>query len=196
MNRKRIAWIILLVSAFLITGCGAHYNVNGRVVDATTQQPVEGAVVAIKWIRYKLSPPGLQSNKERYGTSESVTDETGTFSIPKYTIGEHVMGVYKKGYVCWDSEAIFNPEGKTREEMFVKRRHHKVKSGMVIELHPITVDEYSFEHASFTMRVRNGIDGSPIFSKAISDLRKVYRIQMQKSREEMIKRKKLRERDK
>ena len=196
MNRNRIVWMALSISAFLMAGCGIHYSVKGRVVDASTKQPVEGAVVAVKWIRYKLSPPGLPSNKERYGTSETVTDEVGRFNIPKYTIGEHVMGVYKKGYVCWSSETIFNPVGKTREEMFVKRRGHKVKSAMVIELHPITANELSVEHASFTENVSTYLGSSPLFDKAIKDLDKVNMERAQEQRKGMLRQKKMRERNK
>ena len=183
MNRKQIVLLSLLVGTFLMTGCGMHYNIKGRVIDAATEQPVEGAVVAIYWIRYL---PGLPRDYVDYGTSEFLTDENGSFDVPKYVFGEHSMGVYKKGYVCWSSETIFNPEGKTREEMYTKRPQHRVASGMVIELEPIVVNELSYKHASFAMNVRSDVDGSPIFSKAISDLRKVNSVQMQKSREEMI----------
>ena len=192
MSLKQLTWMVLLTAAFLITGCGMHYTVDGRVIDAATQRPVEGAVVAIEWIRYKvLSPPGLPRDWEDYGTTEQLTDKEGHFSIPKYPFGEYEMGVYKSEYVCWSSDTVFNPEGEFWEEMFRKRPQPKLTSGMVVELQPVTVNEYSDEHASFAVNVSTGLGSSPLFDNAIGRLRTVESERGRKEREEMLKQKKL-----
>jgi hypothetical protein len=113
MNLRSISVLSALAISILLNGCGMHYMVKGQVIDAVTKQPVEGAVVAIKWERYQFTPAGLPPNRARYGTSEAVTDAQGLFSVPKYPIGDHFMGIYKEGYICWSSEKIYNPEGKT-----------------------------------------------------------------------------------
>lgn len=163
--KSRIGFVIVML-AFLMTGCGMHYTVKGQVVDAATRQPVEGAVGAVKWVRYKWTPSGLPLDKEEYGTSEFVTDAKGKFSVLKYPFVSHFMGVYKEGYVCWSSEKIYNPEGKTYEEKYVWHKGHQVEDGMVIELVPIRGENFPvLEHAKFVSGVRTQAQGRN-FTKA------------------------------
>jgi hypothetical protein len=53
--------------------------VKGQVVDAETGKPVEGAVVAVKWYKYKFGPP-LASGYEKIETAEDLSDGNGFFS--------------------------------------------------------------------------------------------------------------------
>jgi hypothetical protein len=172
---KRLNYFILmLVMAPLLSACGMHYNIKGKVINGQTGQPVEGAVVDINWIRYKLGPPGLPLDMAFYGTTERLTDAEGGFTIPKYTFGTHFMGVYKKGFVCWSSDTKFNPQGKTEDEMFV-HRYVKVKNGMVIKLEPKDGNFPAVKHASFVQSVDTGL-GSPIplFTEATNEEYKIY----------------------
>ncbi len=165
---------VLLLLSFLFTSCGMHHNIKGKVVDVHTGQPVEGAVVAINWIRYKLGPPGYPTPKEYYGTTEKITDTLGGFTIPYYPFGTHFMGVYKKGYVCWSSDTLFNPQGKDEDEMYVRRRE-KVKSGMVVMLDPKTEDFPELKHARFVQRVGTRIKWpTPFFIEATKEEYKIY----------------------
>ena len=166
--------IILLLMAPLFASCGMHHNIKGNVVDALTGEPVEGAVVAIKWIRYKLGPPGLPTPKERYGTTEDITDAQGGFDIPNYPIGTHFMGVYKTEYICWSSDTIFNPQGKDEDEMFV-HRWEKVKNGMVVKLEPKTGDFPELKHARFVQSVGTKLSSpKPMFNKETKEEYKIY----------------------
>ncbi|BBO71748.1 hypothetical protein DSCA_56780 [Desulfosarcina alkanivorans] len=170
--------LTLMVMVPLFASCGMHYNIKGSVVDARTGEPVEGAVVAINWIRYKLAPPGYPTPKERYGTTEDVTDSQGIFTIPYYPIGTHFMGIYKKGYVCWSSDTVFNPQGKDEDEMFV-RRWKKLKNGMMVELEPKSNDFPELKHASFVQTVGIKVKWpTPMFHEATTEERKTYRNQI------------------
>ena len=156
----------------LSTGCGMKMMVKGRVVDAVTGQPIEGAAVAIKWVHEKWGPPGLPTPKNRLGTTETITDAQGTFTIPCYIWRTHYMGVYKNGYVCWSSETIFNPLGKTYEEMFQTRYWHSVSNGMTIQLKPMPEAvslEQRKQHGCFTGSVRSQLNAIDIFYKAVKD---------------------------
>ena len=174
---KKFKWVLLLLFITpLFASCGMHYNIKGKVIDAKTGEPVEGAVVAINWIRYKLGPPGLPTPKERYGTTEDLTDAQGVFTIPKYPIGTHFMGVYKSGYICWSSETIFNPQGKDGNEMFI-RRYQKVNNGMVVRLEPKPICFPEEKHAQF---VYTDIDTQlsapkPLFDEITAEERKIFR---------------------
>jgi hypothetical protein len=166
--RVRLGLVVALI--FLCpTACGMKVMTSGRVVDAGTGLPVEGAAVAIKWVHYKWGPPGLPTPKKRLGTTETLTDAQGGFTIPRYIWRSHYMGVYKEGYICWTSETRFNPYGSTYEEMFERRFWHRVNDGMIIQLEPMPKDT-SFElrrrHACFTGSVGTRLESSNIFSKA------------------------------
>jgi hypothetical protein len=159
---RQIKWFLAFLTVnMLMGGCGMHYTIQGKVLDSETRQPVAGAVVAIKWERYQFTPPGLPPNRTRYGTSESITDAQGQFSIPKYPFADHFMGVYKHGYVGWSSEEVYHPEGKTYEEKYVWREKRQVNDGMVIELVPIIHEGFPvLEHARFVNSIARYAQGT------------------------------------
>jgi predicted small secreted protein len=170
--RLNISLIILVVILCLgTTSCGTEHTVQGKVVDSETGQPVEGAVVGIKWVHYKWGPPGLPTPKTRLGTTTVLTDSEGDFTIPRYLWRSYFMGVYKMDYICWSSETIFNPNGKDHDEIFKSRFWHRVKNGMVVRLKPMP-DNITFglrkTHACFTGSVCSRLNPAGLFNDAIS----------------------------
>ncbi|MBI5550300.1 MAG: hypothetical protein HY911_02245 [Desulfobacterales bacterium] len=159
MRFKSILAAIFIMAILPITGCGMNYMVKGQVVDAVTKQPIQGAVVAIEWYRIQwlhyLIP--LTSGYKAVANADAVTDKNGEFSIPKYhhiTTGGYYLGIYKRGYICWNNEERFNQTGKTREEMFFQREDPGVHDGMVIELEPRKKEGFPIlEHARFVNRI-------------------------------------------
>jgi hypothetical protein len=53
---------------------------EGKVIDAETGEPIEGAVVLGVW--YRIHPNVAGWNSEFYDATETLTDENGDFSIP------------------------------------------------------------------------------------------------------------------
>lgn len=135
----------------LTTGCGAKYMVKGQVVDAENGNPIKGAAIVICWVGHKFFSP-YTSGAYTIETAEDLSDENGIFQIPKYALKTYDMGVYKKGYVCWDSEDIFLKD-TLNGHYFKKRKGFNIENGMVIKLELFT-EEYSREqHAHFTNAV-------------------------------------------
>jgi hypothetical protein len=180
MRVRASSLILAAIVCLLSTGCGMKMMVKGRVVDAVTGEPVEGAAVAIKWVHEKWGPPGLPTPKDRLGTTETLTDAQGDFTIPCYIWRTHNMGVYKKGYICWSSETKFNPLGKTYEEMYQTRYWHSVSNGMTIQLEPmpngLTVESRE-KHAHFTVDVQTllSTSGFGYFDEAIRNEKEFHR---------------------
>ena len=170
----------LLVALTLLntTGCGMKVMTNGRVVDAATNKQIEGAAVAIHWVHEKFALPGLGSNDENIGTTETLTDAQGRFTIPRYLNRTPYMGVYKEGYVCWSSETIFNPHGEVYEEIFQKRRpSYRITDGMLIQLQPMPSDispKQRERHANFTLSVETRLWTSGPFESAIRIEKEIY----------------------
>lgn len=166
MRLKTFFTASLMLFSLTLFGCDRNYPITGQVIDAETRKPVEEAVVAINWIRYKWGLPGLPTNKERYGSTDIITDAQGRFTIPTYTFGSHFMGVYKQGYVCWSSETEYDPQGKSYDLKYKERIWHRVKDGMVIELVPIKEGDFPIlEHARFVCNLSSLLE-SLIFDKA------------------------------
>jgi hypothetical protein len=167
--RPLVKTILLLLCVFSITACGIKYNVRGRVVEAETGKPVEGGAVAIRWGTYHIMPRmlGLSSGWETIAEYETLTDAEGYFDITGNLFREYHLGVYKKGFICWDSDTVFIPEGKDFKEMFVPREDFSFGRGMEIKLEPFKEGYPEYAHAHFTINVKTKSGTGLIFSKAI-----------------------------
>jgi hypothetical protein len=141
-----LALIISLIS------CAPKSVVRGRVVDAATQQPIKGAAVAIRW--YTDYPDKQSAKTGTVDATQAVSDEQGIFKIPEYPDKHYILGVYKPGYICWSSQDIFTIDaGISRTDKYRKRKQHRIKEGMAIELEPFQKSLPRDLHAGFTVMV-------------------------------------------
>lgn len=150
-----------------------RYDVKGRVVDAETGKPIEGAAVTNLWYHYELMPRclGLASGYKAIANYDTVTDADGYFTTTKHVLFyESDLGVYKEGYVGWSDDYIFNPAGNN-----IKRENFNLESGMLIKLEPFKKHYPRVEHAKFVVEdVDNTING-PTFNNAILQETLIYR---------------------
>ena len=76
-------WLCLACVVFVCSGCvlaridGPY---EGRVIDAETNQPIEGAVVNATWFKEEATPAGSVSTY--HDSYEILTDKNGDFHIP------------------------------------------------------------------------------------------------------------------
>ena len=117
----RVSVAVLLVFLILISflGCISIYDPprKGKVIDADTKEPIEGAVVLGSWeifyLHYFLFPPGGPT--AHYAARGTVTDENGHFTLPGLGLRPYpgdlkspTVHVAKKQYEClpvpWMSE--------------------------------------------------------------------------------------------
>lgn len=124
MNRILLAvWFI--ASMIICTGCASMLRIDGpyegKVIDAETKQPVEGAVVHGSW--YKVQLGGAH---EYYDSYEVLTDKNGEFKIPGKgllvlsEIEDMTLIIFKAGYKQWTPNLWSGlKEGKWRNEEVV-----------------------------------------------------------------------------
>jgi len=104
MNRL-LHWFCLACILFVCEGCvlaridGPY---KGRVIDAETSKPIEGAVVSATWYKEEATPAGSASTY--YDSYEMLTDKNGEFSIPGKgllfltEIRDMDISIFKAGY--------------------------------------------------------------------------------------------------
>lgn len=102
MIRLRTSLIAFLIisSSILAASRIQAAPFQGRVVDAETDEPLEGAVIVIKWDR-GLFVPCMDSCTAFYSAVESVTQFDGTFAIDlsrPWLAVRKTAQIYKPGY--------------------------------------------------------------------------------------------------
>ncbi len=110
--RYRLSITILSIM-LLVTGC--YVPISGRVIDAETNAPIEGAVVLVEWTKTK--GVGL-TYTESVKVAETLSNKDGQFDLPgcfSPFVNEPDVTVYKKGYVAWSSRIIF-PDYRKRTD--------------------------------------------------------------------------------
>ncbi len=173
---KKIRFTICIMLCLLSMACGARWIVQGQVIDAQTEDPIEGAAVWIYWSKTGSGPPGL-AGSVKVEAAEDLTDVQGMFQVPKYsTLSKNYrMAVYKRGYVCWNNEDIF--------PTFEKRTDFRLKNKMVIKLEPFKEEYSKIRHASFTRSSSIGCSSTGIFYKAIESEENLLRESWRKKKD-------------
>jgi len=143
MNINAIALAILIT--FSISGCsyGVRYDGTyiGKVVDAETREPIEGAVVLGTW--YTVSHTVAGGVHSYYDARETATDKNGEFSI--FGMGLRIMSnlepmsvlIYKSGYeylgsMTWESLKI---------DILLSKKIIWDKDKPIIPLNKLTLEE-------------------------------------------------------
>jgi len=114
---------MFLISAFC-TSCFAGWIIyhkpafRGRIIDAETKKPIEGAVVVAKYYKYPIiSGPGGGSASIMH-IKEALTDKNGEFLIPSYTTviqplsieDQATFIIYKPGYGRFPYQRVSPPK--------------------------------------------------------------------------------------
>ena len=144
----RRRWTTLLVLSLLASGCST--TLRSQVIDATTRQPVAGAVVVGVWTRCE-GP--LFCRHKLVGVRETETDDAGWFNLERLPSsgldgegGGQALTIYKPGYTAWSNLYTF-PGPRLREDQRVPSR---------IPLEPFPVGQSREQHRHF-------IDGATVW---------------------------------
>lgn len=105
---------------------------SGRVIDADTREPIEGAVVVVYWLEARRTPIGDLSSRPK-DVKETLTDKNGEWSVTGPAGGENTISsylalltgmyytmepefiIFKPGYCCWpEGFAIDACKGKLK----------------------------------------------------------------------------------
>ena len=161
----KILRALLLFFAMIVTSGCMYPGITGKVVDSTTGQPIEGAIVLAEWVKVR-GLPGLQYH-DSHKNIESLTDKNGQFSLSGtigFLLDPPIMLIYKEGYIPWRNDSIF-PSSNTVKD-------HEWNNKVTYKLDVFT-NKYTFEQLHDFMDY--GIRGSggretPIFDHLMNKL--------------------------
>lgn len=99
--------LVIIIICTVLTVSSCYLPINGKVIDAETQQPIDGAIVLVEWTKKHGFGDAWT---ESYKVVEAVSDKDGTVNVGGcYSpfVEKPDVTVYKKGYVAWSSRWIF-----------------------------------------------------------------------------------------
>jgi hypothetical protein len=133
-HTSQAAWLIYSKSEF-----------RGRVIDAETKQPIEGAVVVILYYKrstFDLNPGGTSSYVTK--AKETLTDKNGEFYFPSYSelmwLNEDVGArfiFFKPGYMAGYGPTYIHP-------YLVEKYFSAVEIGREVEIEAGSFDDSSY----------------------------------------------------
>ncbi|RLC98243.1 MAG: hypothetical protein DRI46_11675, partial [Chloroflexi bacterium] len=150
---KKLTTGLLLALSLLIsyTAMGAfNSTITVKVVDAETDEPIEGAVVLVQWT--KTTGFGFKATSI-YKLVELVSDKNGELTIPgvfKLGASKPMLVVYKKGYVAWRNEYIF--------PSYERRTNFHWRDGYVFRLEHFKAEYSHKDHVSFLDRSNSSLN--------------------------------------
>jgi hypothetical protein len=177
---KPALFLTSIAFLFFLAACAPKCVIKGQVVDAETNQPINGAAVAIRWFE---NPSETESGTtQTFAAAQDLSDEHGTFSVPLYADKNFTMGAYKEGYICWSSRSAFAGSANEKPGPSLSP---PVENGMQIRLKPIKEEDSRDEHAAFAVLVAGEVTQSqkgpfykailPLFRKWRDNLRREFR---------------------
>jgi len=154
MKLKNLLLVLTILS--FITGC--YSPLKGKIVDAETGKPIEGAVAMAEWTRTKGFGNTYTVSAK---VSEAVSDKEGNFELDgcySLFVDKPSLTIYKNGYVAWNSEYIF-PDWK-------KRDGFEWKSELVTRMEKFAISYSYTDHQIFiysSIMDNLGLDDKKIF---------------------------------
>ena len=183
-NPIKHALLLTSISLFLsIAACSPKCIINGRVVDAETEQPIKDAAVAIRWLENQSDNDS--STVDTFDVAQDLSNKDGGFNIRDHPGKNFVMGVYKEGYICWSSRSSFS---NNKKQVATTRQNSRIEDGMEVRLAPLKEGDSRDQHAGFTVLVAEEVTTSKKspFYKAIKPLFKRWRDNMRKQFKKMF----------
>jgi hypothetical protein len=146
---RTIEFILIVIILLILSGCAIYHHYGeftGKVVDAETKQPLEGAAVLAV---YYTQQYGLAGSSDNYlDAQETVTDKNGEFKIPSLntfafrplqSFESYVwFRIFKPGYGCY-------PQHKQVKPMFLPNGTLPSDKHVTVELPKLNLREERIE---------------------------------------------------
>lgn len=91
-----VAGLVIISSLAIRWPINTFPAIQGKVLDATTREPLENVVVSVNWIRSSPGPAGEITRTIKRDVA--VTDKEGKYHIPRLW-SFHLLSVFSRGYM-------------------------------------------------------------------------------------------------
>lgn len=190
-NIKILIIVVALMAFVVLIGCLFYFwyhqthtgSCSGRVIDAVTGKPIEGAVVTYSW-RYS----GFL--EEPWATSyETITDKEGKYFIPKQrvkrdtillgTLQPESVLIYKDNYAVYTLWREYKKPPVGRSFGYPRKNQSYRRKNNLVKLYPWKEGESYYRHIDW-------IDGVTISCGKGELLRKELEEERKRAREERL----------
>jgi len=122
---------------------------HGRVIDAQTKQPIEGAVVFAQWWTHAPGPTTVRLAQAYYDSQETFTDQQGNFVIPGImhppaapaTLDPPTFIIFKPGYEAIGGRRLKPVPPELQAYTKIKDNVYEDEGIMVVEVRRLTTQD-------------------------------------------------------
>lgn len=153
---KKIKMLFILLIIFILNSpsvCSAGFyskpEFRGRIIDAETKQPIEGAVVVALYYKLPMFSGPSGPSPYIFHAKETLTDKKGEFYLPSYSsltfsrMGTSINFIfYKPGYMAISERGYSS--GKDGVSISMEKYFSAGKIGDVLEIEEGTFEEGSY----------------------------------------------------
>lgn len=178
IKNKLLSLIFILFVFLTVTACDTTFK--GKVIDADTKRPIEGAVVVASWLEETATISGPSTRPK--DIREALTDKNGewiiqgvrgreggtitsifTFLTRTYYTRPPEFVVFKPGYCSWPTGFGID----TCKEKIKPGRGNKVEEGETVELPILTIRDRETLLRNIPFIAADGYKKLPIFEKLL-----------------------------
>jgi hypothetical protein len=141
-SRSSVFLLFFYLASLGLANADGPYH--GRVVDAETKQPIEGAVVFAEW---RIRSPGVVRHLAHYDAQEAFTDQQGNFVIagiitppkdPTAKLEEPKFIIFKPGYEAIKPRILKPTSAEVQARHNIKDNISQENGVVVVELRKLT----------------------------------------------------------
>jgi len=133
-GKKILVMLGVIVGIVIISSFAIKWPINtfpaieGKVLDATTGEPIENVVVSVNWIRSSPGPAGEITRTIR--SDIAVTDREGKYRIPRLW-SFHLFSVFSRGYI-----GFYHPLYASKQAVTARERRKIIIGSPALKAYP------------------------------------------------------------
>jgi len=133
-GKKILVMLGVIVGIVIISSFAIKWPINtfpaieGKVLDATTDEPIENVVVSVNWIRSSPGPAGEITRTIR--SDIAVTDREGKYRIPRLW-SFHLFSVFSRGYI-----GFYHPLYASKQAVTARERRKIIIGSPALKAYP------------------------------------------------------------
>jgi len=123
-----VAGVVIISSLTIRWPINTFPAIEGKILDATTGEPIENVVVSVDWIRSSPGPAGEITRTIRKDIA--ITDKEGKYRIPRLW-SLHLFSVFSRGYI-----GFYHPLYGSKQAVAARERRKIIIGSPALKAYP------------------------------------------------------------